>query len=135
MAKDHQGKSIQWIVVVAMIFVAYLGWGFMAGSYADIGREALSMAGRPRSVRTGRGFGIALLVSAVVTFVGHSISEIPNFFSVISYHLSNRIWLPIIFLVLEALILAGGWGLMVLEKKLDGHGKRPRKKRKRRSFD
>ena len=122
----EEGKSIRWIVIVSMIFVAYLGWGFMAGSYAEIGATALPEVGNLR-IRRGRGMGIALLISAVVSFVVTSITELPNFFSVISFHMSNRIWLPILFIVLEGLVLAGGYGLQKLEENLE----KPRHRRKK----
>lgn len=74
-----------------------------------------------------------MLISAIYSFVATSITQLPNFFSVITWHLQNRIWLPILFVVLECGIVAGGYGLQKLEENLDGP-KKPgrRKKRKKR---
>jgi hypothetical protein len=66
----------------------------------------------------GRTNGRLLLISAVFSFIVTSITQIPKFFTIISWHISNRIWLPILFIVLEAAVLAGGYGLKKLEENL-----------------
>ena len=71
--------------------------------------------------------GILMLVSAIYSFVATSITQVPSFFSVISWHLSHRIWLPLLFLFLEAGVLAGGYGLKKLEENLS----KPKKRRRR----
>jgi hypothetical protein len=52
-------------------------------------------------------------------------------FSVIMWHLQNRIWLPILFIVLECGIVAGGYGLEKLENNLAGPKILPSGKKKR----
>ena len=111
---SKDGKSITWIVTASVILVAYLGWGFMAGSYAGSSGGAIH-------------FGPSSRISAVYSFVITSITQLPSFFSVIGWHLSNRIWLPLLFVILEVAVIAGGVGLNRLEQSLEGNKKRPRR--------
>lgn len=127
MPKDE--KSIRWIVTVSMIFMAYLAWGFLAGSYAGHSGGAVTpvVVGR----RTSR---IFMIIMGIYSFVATSLQQLPNIFSVISWHLQNRIWLPILFIVLECGIFAGGYGLHKLEQNLNGpkkSGGRKKKKKKK----
>ncbi len=130
-------KSIRWIVIMCMIFMAYLAWGFLAGSYA--GSEDAVLVGVSRRAR--RASGILMLISAIYSFVTTSITQLPNFFSVITWHLQNRIWLPILFVLLECGIVAGGYGLQKLEQKLEGpresgprqSGRKKKRRKKRKS--
>lgn len=123
-----QEKSIRWIVTMAMILMAYLAWGFLAGSYAgSAGGAVAPVVGRRTS-------GFIMLILGVYSFIATSIQQLPNFFSVLLWHLQNRIWLPILFIVLECGIVAGGYGLQKLEENLNGppkSGSRKKKKRQR----
>ena len=120
MADDS--KSIRWVVTAAMIFVAYLAWGFMAGSYAESSHVGGVIIGRRGLIAAS-----TMLLSAIYSFVATSIWELPNFFSVISWHFSNRIWLPILFILLEVAIVFGGVGLQRLEDNLSkSRGRRNR---------
>lgn len=127
-------KSIRWTVTVAMIFVAYLAWGFMAGSYAEnshvigvvdggydgivsVGPDGVEVGGHVFGDR-GLSSAVRIMIFAVYSFIATSILETPNFFRVVSWHCSNRIWLPILFALLEAGIVIGGVGLHRLEKTL-----------------
>jgi len=118
MAKE--GKSIRWIVTVSMIFMAYLAWGFLAGSYAGSSGGAVLVTGGRRSG------AILLFLSGIYSFIATSITQIPNFFSVILWHLQNRIWLPILFVFLELGILGGGVALQKLEDNLSAPQRRRR---------
>jgi|GEM_PF-1853565 len=125
---EDNGKSILWVVITSMILVAYVAWGCLASSYAGSeGDGSLTMIGR------GRSRGILMLVSAIISFLITSVAELPNLFTVISWNFANRIWLPILFAVVEVGLLAGGFGLHQLEKKLSGS--RRKKKRRRRKPD
>jgi hypothetical protein len=107
-----EGRSVRWVVFTSMIFVAYLAWGFMAGSYAANTHSAGIIVG-------GGELGIlTMLISAIYSFVATSIMETTNFFSIISWHFSNRIWLPILFILLEAGIALSGFALQKLEVNL-----------------
>ena len=121
----ESGKSITWIVVAAAIFVLLFGWGFLAGSYAgahttsvsELSHEKLQSIDPALLRRADRG--------AISSFIGNSIEELPNVGAVISWHLTHRIWLPILIALALIGVLAGGVVLHKLEQKLS----RPRKKR------
>jgi hypothetical protein len=120
-----QDKSIRWTVTMCMILVAYLAWGFLAGSYAgNSGGAVAPVVGRRTS-------GIIMLIMGMHSFIATSIVQLPNFVSVIMWHLQNRIWLTILFVVLECGIVAGGYGLEKLENNLAGPKILPSGKKKR----
>ena len=112
-------KSVTWIVVAAAIFVAYLGWGFMAGSYtgahtpsiSDMTDEELDDLKAARTRRSGR--------NPIGAFVMNSIGQLPNLPAVISWHFSNRIWLPILVMLALAGVIGGGFALKRLEQNLN----------------
>ena len=110
MTSDH--KSIRWTVTVAMIFVGYLAWGFMAGSYAANSHAGGIIVNSPLLFADD-----IMMISAIDSFVATSILEIPNLPVVISWNFANRVWLPILFFLLEVGILIGGLGLQRLEQK------------------
>ncbi|MCA9057444.1 MAG: hypothetical protein KDA85_03060 [Planctomycetaceae bacterium] len=116
----EQGKSIRWIVIWSSVLLVYLAWGFMAGSFAG-STHGVIVTGRRRPNAIG------MLLSALYTFVITSILELPNFLTVIGWTFQNRIWIPILFLMLEIGLLAGGYGLQKLEQNLSA----PRSKRRR----
>ncbi len=128
--KEDKGKSIRWVVIMSMIFVAYVAWGCPASSWAGSeGDGSFVVIGR------GRSRGILMLVSAIVSFLVTSVAELPNLVTVISWNFTNRLWLPILFIVLEACILAGGFGLQQLENNLAKPAGRRKKKRRRKKPD
>lgn len=116
-----EGKSIRWVTIAALLFVLYVGWGLMAGSYAGGAHAGAVISGRRG------GAGIGLMASAVFSFVATSIMELPNFFAVMSWHSSNRIWLPILILIVAVGVCGGGYGLHKLEQNLS----KPRRKKRR----
>jgi len=114
-----EGKSIRWIVIASMLFVAYIGWGLLAGSYAGDAHADGVVAGR-REVA-----GLTLLASAIYSFIATSLMELPNFFRVISWHFSNRLWLLVLIVLAEVGVAGGGYGLKKLEENLS----QPRRRR------
>ena len=114
-----QEKSITWIVIAAAIFVLVLGWGFLAGSYTGAHAPAIDemsddelqdLKSRHRR-QAGR--------SAIVTFVATSIEQLPNMPSVISWHFSNRIWLPVLIALALGSVVGGGFVLKKVEQNLN----------------
>lgn len=118
-------KSLTWIVVMVMIGIALFGWGFLAGSYAGVQGQKLSEMSAeeledvdtrsPRRARRG----------AAAAFVGNALEQLPNLPAVISWHMSNRIWLPIAILVLEVCALIGAYAMKKVESALE----RPKQRR------
>ena len=115
-----EGKSIRWIVIASMLFVAYLGWGFLAGSYSGSANADGVVIGRRGTA------GLTLMASAIYSFIATSVMQLPAFFQVISWHFSHRIWLPILIVLVEIGIAAGGVGLKRLEENLSRPPKRRR---------
>ena len=60
-----------------------------------------------------------------VEFLVNALEQLPNMPAVIGWHFSNRIWLPILILILEVGALFGGLKMKSLEKELS----RPRHRR------
>ena len=135
-SEERDEKSLGWIAVMAMILIAVVAWGCLANSYqsatavADDSDE-MYMPHGPVSARRMRARGGALFVSAAITIVANATLQVPNFLTVISWHFSNRIWLPIFFMILEAFVLLGVVGLKKLENKLSGNKKKRKKKRRK----
>lgn len=118
--KKRKDKSITWIVAGVMIVVAVFGWGCLASAYAGAHAPVVDdddEVGMPR-MRVGRGAAIVMAFVAILTFLYHSISEIPNLPWVIGWSLSNRFGLVLGILLVELLVIGGGLGLKSLEKKL-----------------
>ena len=118
---DSTEKSITWIVVAAALLVVFMGWGFLAGSY--VGAHAPSIVDMDESelhdlkVRHRH----QASRSSIITFVMTSIEQLPNLPAVISWHLSNRLWLPILIVLALAGVIGGGFVL----KKVDQNLNRP----------
>lgn len=118
-------KSLTWVVAMVMIAIALFGWGFLAGSYAgahapnmsEMTAEELKDLGDRTPERSRRG--------ALEAFIGNALEQLPNFPTVISWHMSNRAWLPITIVVLEVGAVLGGFVLKRVEKALEA----PRKSR------
>ena len=112
-------KSLIWIIVMVMACIALFGWGFLAGSYdgahsgnmSEITAEELKDLKLP-SPRRVRGFSIG-------TFIGNAIEQLPNCVTVVTWHLSNRIWLPVTIVALEVAVLIGGVVLKRVESALE----------------
>jgi len=127
--EENEGKSIRWVVIVAMILVAYVAWGCLAAAYAgrDGNTGVMGMGGGRLRSR-----GIMMMISLALSFLVTSVTQIPNVFSVISWNFSNRLWLPVLFIVVEICIGVGGIGLQKLENNLaQPTGRRKKKKRRK----
>ncbi len=112
-------KSLNWVIGAVMVLIAAFGWGFLAGSYSGAQRTGISemSAGELQSLDT-RGLGEARR-EAKGAFIANAIDQLPNMPAVISWHFSNRIWLPILILMLEVGVVLGGIGAKRLEKQLE----------------
>lgn len=55
----------------------------------------------------------------MLTFVVVAVEQLPNMPAVIGWHLSNRIWLPILFIILKVAAFFGCLKMKSLEKKLN----------------
>jgi uncharacterized membrane protein YhdT len=125
---EQDGKSLRWIVTASLVLIVVIGWGSLASSYAGAVEGTLPTVGSSGRM-TVRGRGVAMLISATITFLWNAVAQLPNFFSVISWHCSNRVWLPILFIVLGLAVVAGAWGLKKLEDNLSKPGYRPKKRK------
>jgi len=113
-------KSVTLVIVTLMLTIAVIGWGFLAGSYSgatasslsELSEEEIAEFNHSRSnVRRTANRG-------EIEFVFVAIEQLPNIPAVIGWHFSNRIWVPILILVLEAGALFGGLKMKSLEKQL-----------------
>lgn len=118
MAEEEENKSVVWVIATVMVLIAGFGWGFMAGSYvganstplselSEAEREDINTRTPRRAIRGGMGY-----------FIGNAIGQLPNMPAVISWHLSNRIWLPALIVLLEVGAAIGGWKMKQLEQEL-----------------
>ena len=126
MANDE--RSITWIVVMVMIGIAAFGWGFLAGSYAGAHSPELSQMSIDKPERVSRRSPQRLRTEATLDFLGHAIEQLPNLPVVISWHFKNRIWLPILIIVLEVGALLGAYGMKKVEKELEAPNRRRRER-------
>ncbi|QDT34596.1 hypothetical protein [Thalassoglobus polymorphus] len=125
---DSDGVSITQVVIGIMIVIAVMGWGAMASSY--VGAHSVvsfDETSRPRMTRIS---AIGILIRALIEFVIIAVQQLPNLFSVIGWHLGNRIWLPSTIIALEGAALFFGFGLKSMEGHLDDPYARHRAKRK-----
>lgn len=117
----EQEKSISWIVAVSMVVVAIVGWGVLASSHVGAHAPLLSDGTFETSgeIVVPRRPGLALAIAGLIAFLWTALVQLPNFVSVISYHLTNRVWLPIAIIAVEVLVFCSGFGLKLLEKQLE----------------
>lgn len=134
-------KSLRWMVISLFLLVAGVGWGFLAGSYADAHAVVAddSEAAQIEVIHLRRGTGalaaVVMLFASVIVFVVNAVTQLPNLPWVIGWHFTNRIWLPILILLLEAAVIAGGLGLQRLEANLalpPGQAQKKRRRKKKR---
>ena len=116
-------KSITWIVTAVMVVIALFGWGFLAGSYdgahAEVLDELPADVQRDSNIRlTRRPSVVTVAVAAAIKFTYTALAQMPNLPSVIAWHFSNRVWLPLTIVLLEVLAFLGGFSLKYLESQL-----------------
>ena len=93
----EQNKSIGWVVGMVALAVAYFGWGFLAGDYFQANPN-------PGGGKTN--------------FWVNSIAQLPNFPSVISHAVQNRLWVVALIVIAELGVLVL-WAIMrKLEREL-----------------
>lgn len=117
--------SLGWVVGALAGLVALFGWGFLAGSYAgahatpmsEMSSEELQELNTRTPGRAGR--------ASMTRFVSNAIEQLPNMGSVIGWHFTNRIWLPILILVAELSVLGGG----IIMKKVERNLSQPTRRR------
>ena len=119
-------KSITWIVVAAAIFVLFMGWGFLAGSYTGAHAKSITdMSDDELEDLKSRHRRMASR-SAIVSFLATSVEQLPNMPAVISWHFSNRIWLPSLIALALVGVVGGGFVLKTVEQNLN----QPRNRRR-----
>ncbi len=121
--KKKGGKSITWVVTMASITVAVIGWCMLATAYVGY-TEGLNVPVPSGRVRVGRGSGILLLVGAVARMIWDGVTQIPNVFSVIKFAFQERLGVVIGIVVLEVLLIVGGLGMKKLERDMENERKR-----------
>jgi hypothetical protein len=121
----EEQKSLTWVIAVLMGGVLVFGWGFLAGSYAGAHAKPYSeFSEAEREAFDGSDLNRAQRGS-LSGFIKTGIAQLPNLPAVIGWHFSNRIWLPIWILVVEAGVFCGGLALKRMEKQLE----QPRRRR------
>lgn len=123
----EEEKSITWVVAALALAVLALGWGFLAGSYSgahaalmsEMSPEELENVEVPGPHRTRQRSRSA--------FIANAIEQLPNIGAVLSWHFSNRVWLPILIILAEFGVIGCG----IAMKKLEAGFNRPRRSRHR----
>ena len=95
---------------------------------ASLGHATLcspSRAERNRLDCNGSDWGSGAGRRAYFNFLKNAVQQIPNFGAVVRFTLSKRLWLVIVFVVLEALALLARLGM----KKLEANWNKPPKRR------
>ncbi|HTN01732.1 hypothetical protein [Planctellipticum variicoloris] len=117
--------SIPQVTIGVSIVAAILFWCCAASAYASRDGNPIDLRGlRPRAASR------AFAVQMVGNFAWHSVAQIPSAPWVIGYVMTERRGLLIGGLVVEALIITGGMGLQMLERRIDPPRKKKRKRRK-----
>lgn len=111
-------KSVTWIVVAAAIFVAVFGWGFLAGSYAGANATLMSEMNDDELQDLDTRLPARARRGAISAFIGNAIEQLPNMPAVVSWHFSNRVWLPILIGVAMLGVIGGGFALKKVEQNL-----------------
>ncbi len=94
---EERNRSVGWVAAMLALGVAYAGWGFMAADYFQ--NDPTETEGK-------------------ANFWVNSLAQLPNFPSVISHTLQNRMWLIVLMVVAEFGVLVL-WGVMrKLEREL-----------------
>jgi hypothetical protein len=126
MAKK-EGMSVRKVTILSMLAIAYVGWGLAASGYAyhaeNRGPTVISSAG----ARGGAGAALATLGVAFLEMLSKSLVQIPSVFSVIGFTFRDRPWLPIAIVVVEGLVIGGGYLMWRFEQQLETERRRNRR--------
>lgn len=119
---DEESASLSVKQTVGCLFVAasFFAWGVLAASY--VGGTS------PGSMGAGTGTGFGDKYAGVIMFIIVAVVEIPELFTVISWHAAHRLWLLIAMAAMPVGVIALGFGMQRLERQLEGPPKRRRKK-------
>lgn len=117
--KKRSDLSIGWVVMLAMIVVAVIGWGCMASHYVHVVENydptELDTSPGPRRLKAR---AAAALITGFVAFIANIFTQLPNLFAVIGQNLRHNQGLMIGLVVVEALIFLGGMWMTKLEADL-----------------
>lgn len=131
-SKEPQGMSILTMTILIGIVVTYLLWGVATAMYdADQGNRWLMPVPDENAIRR-RPSPIAIFVAGIIAFVANSVMYIPSMFQVFAFILTQRTWFLIIVGLVEAGVIAFGFGAAQVEKSVSSNGgfKTKRKPRK-----
>ncbi|WP_417388602.1 hypothetical protein [Gimesia sp.] len=116
------------LIALVMLGIALFGWACAAAAYAhakegwrsnETERFADENGGDLESDlhltrrRAARSAMIKTAFAALMDFIGNAFRQIPNFFSVVAFTFSERLWLVILFAVLEGAAVGLGY---IMEK-------------------
>jgi hypothetical protein len=94
---DESNKSVGWVAMMLALAVAYFGWAFLAADYFQ--NDPTGGPGK-------------------TSFWVNSLTQIPNFGSVMSHGFQNRLWLIGLVLILEIGVFVVWLVLKKLEREL-----------------
>ena len=120
MPNTEAEKSVGWVVGMVMLVIAAFGWAFMAAGYAhahENWREGVAAASEPMGVTAARR-------AAWKDFLRNAVRQIPNCLAVLQDTVVNRVWLLVLFIVLEVLAAFGGYKMQKLEVALNAPPRR-----------
>lgn len=135
---DDEGLSTKQVVILLMIGIGLFGWACAAAAYAharegwrsneverfaDEHGDDLESKSRLTSRRAAKSAMIKTAIRALMDFIGNALKQIPNCFAVIAFTFSERLWLVILFAVLETGALGLGF---IMEKVGEGFVETPR---------
>lgn len=119
MAEENQ--SILWVMGMLMLAILGLGWGLMANSYVEAQSPNLSQAAGSELPARPPLFGlqwrgpVRKLGTGLLKFAVNTIGQLNNLGTVVMWHFSNRVWIPIVILVLEVAAVCGAVALKRVE--------------------
>ena len=120
------------LIALVMLGIALFGWACAAAAYAhakegwrsnETERFAAENGGELESDlhltrrRAARSAMIKTAFVALMDFIGNTFRQIPNFFAVVAFTFSERLWLEILFAVLEGGAVGLGY---IMEKVGEG---------------
>ncbi len=116
--RASQGMSIFTMTLLVGIVVTYLLWGVATAMYdADQGNRWMMPVPDQDAIRK-RPSPIAIFVTGIVAFVSNSVMHIPAVFQVVRFVVTKRTWYLIVVILVEAIVIAFGFGTAQLEKSL-----------------
>jgi hypothetical protein len=112
-------KSLLWVMIVLAISVILFSWGTLASSFSGAHSTV------PGEFITGLNDPVIEAdETAIWVFLLNAVKQLPNFPEVLSWHLSHRIWLPILLLCLLVAVVTGCLFMRKLERRLFKHHRR-----------